>query len=191
MLTLPAPRGDASAALLDALHAPPGVLTAVPVAADDPLSGDDLHLALYLLYELHYRGLPGIDDGWEWDPALLTLRAALEARFRDGLFGQIGEPSDGGRMRTALGCVVLPPGPICGSVFEVGCDGGVSCLPSSSTDGVVVGETIVLMLMTPPASARASCSRSCSRMAASSRRFHLRIISSRPASSLSHCGGGS
>jgi Iron-containing redox enzyme len=103
--TLPAPRGDASAALLDALHAPPGQLPAVPVAADDPLAGDDQHLALYLLYELHYRGLPGIDDAWEWDPALLALRAALEARFLEGLFAAIGAPSDGvdpGEMDLAL-----------------------------------------------------------------------------------------
>jgi hypothetical protein len=43
------------------------------------LSDDDLHLALYLCYELHYRGLAGVDVGWEWDPALLSFRAQLEA----------------------------------------------------------------------------------------------------------------
>jgi Iron-containing redox enzyme len=95
VLRLPTPRGDTSEALLAALHASPGTLTPVPVAADDPLSGDDQHLALYLLYELHYRGLPGVDDGWEWDPSLLTLRAALEARFEAALCEQIGPPSDG------------------------------------------------------------------------------------------------
>jgi hypothetical protein len=95
VLSLPHPRGETSEALLAALHATPGVLTPVPVAGDDPLAGEDQHLTLYLLYELHYRGLPGIDDGWEWDPALLTLRAALEARFEAALFGQIGPPSDG------------------------------------------------------------------------------------------------
>jgi hypothetical protein len=95
VLNLPVPRGGTSAALLDALRAGPGMLTAVPVADDDPLRGEDLHLALYLLYELHYRGLPGVDDGWEWDPALLTLRADLEARFAAALEEQIGPPSDG------------------------------------------------------------------------------------------------
>src|SRR3954467_6208395 len=70
------------------------MLTAVPVADDDPLRGEDFHLALYLLYELHYRGLPGVDDGWEWDPSLLALRAALEARFTEALVEQIGAPSD-------------------------------------------------------------------------------------------------
>jgi hypothetical protein len=67
----------------------------VPVADDDPLSGEDQHLALYLLYELHYRGLPGVDDAWEWDPALLTLRARLEERFEAALCDEIGPPSDG------------------------------------------------------------------------------------------------
>jgi hypothetical protein len=95
VLRLPIPRGETSEALLDALRASPGRLGAVPVSDDDPLAGEDLHLALYLLYELHYRGLPGIDDGWEWDPALLTLRAALEARFETALAGEIGPPSDG------------------------------------------------------------------------------------------------
>jgi hypothetical protein len=95
VLTLPTPRGDTSEALLAALHAEPGILTAVPVADDDPLTGEDHHLALYLLYELHYRGLPGIDDRWEWDPALLSLRLALEARFEAALVASIGPPSDG------------------------------------------------------------------------------------------------
>jgi hypothetical protein len=95
VLRLPTPRGETSEALLAALHATPGVLTAIPVPGGDPLAGEDLHLALYLLYELHYRGLPGVDDGWEWDPALLTLRAALEARFEEALAGEIGPPSDG------------------------------------------------------------------------------------------------
>jgi Iron-containing redox enzyme len=95
VVTLPAPRGATSAALLDALRAAPGALTAVPVPDDDALRGEDLHLALYLLYELHYRGLPGVDDGWEWDPSLLRLRAQLETRFTAALEAQIGPPSDG------------------------------------------------------------------------------------------------
>jgi hypothetical protein len=93
--SLPTARGETSEALLAALQASPGVFTAVPVPDDDPLSGEDQHLALYLLYELHYRGLPGIDDRWEWDPAVLSLRLALEARFEEALIEQIGEPSDG------------------------------------------------------------------------------------------------
>jgi hypothetical protein len=95
VLSLPSPRGDTSEALVSALQASPGVLTAVPVPDDDPLSGEDQHLALYLLYELHYRGLPGVDDRWEWDPALLALRLVLEERFESALIEQIGPASDG------------------------------------------------------------------------------------------------
>ncbi|MEV7611968.1 iron-containing redox enzyme family protein [Streptomyces sp. NPDC089799] len=51
-----------------------------PVAEADPW-GEDLHLALYLLYELHYRGLPDVPDALEWDPDLLRFRARLEQCF--------------------------------------------------------------------------------------------------------------
>jgi hypothetical protein len=51
----------------------------------DALGDEDLQLALYLLYELHYRGLPGVSEGWEWEPSLLALRAQLEDRFEQAL----------------------------------------------------------------------------------------------------------
>jgi len=53
---------------------------------DDP---DDLQLALYLCYELHYRGLCGVDDDWEWEPSLLALRRELEDRFEDELLARV------------------------------------------------------------------------------------------------------
>jgi hypothetical protein len=72
--------------MLSALTGPPGTLPRIPVDAPaDPLADDDLHLALYALYELHYRGFDGVDDGWEWDPGALALRARLEAVFEQGL----------------------------------------------------------------------------------------------------------
>ncbi|MGW6225330.1 iron-containing redox enzyme family protein, partial [Streptomyces olivaceus] len=46
-----------------------------------PAYGDDLQLALYQCYELHYRGFAGVRPALEWDPALLGFRAALEERF--------------------------------------------------------------------------------------------------------------
>lgn len=49
-----------------------------PEPADDPLAGDDSALALYLCYELHYQGLPGVDAAWEWEPTLLRERRRLE-----------------------------------------------------------------------------------------------------------------
>ncbi|MGW1606730.1 iron-containing redox enzyme family protein, partial [Streptomyces eurythermus] len=47
--------------------------------------GDDLHLALYVCYELHYRGFAGVPAEREWDPELLRVRAALEGRFLEAL----------------------------------------------------------------------------------------------------------
>ena len=46
-----------------------------------PLADEDLQLALYCCYELHYRGFAGVDERWEWEPSLLALRAGLEQRF--------------------------------------------------------------------------------------------------------------
>jgi hypothetical protein len=48
---------------------------------DDPLADDDLQLALYLCFELHYRSFPEVDPAWEWDPSLLAARAVLERAF--------------------------------------------------------------------------------------------------------------
>ncbi|MDQ6817823.1 MAG: iron-containing redox enzyme family protein [Actinomycetota bacterium] len=58
-------------------------------AVDDPLADEDLNLALYLCYELHYRGQPGVDERWEWEPSLLALRAKLEQQFEEALRGAV------------------------------------------------------------------------------------------------------
>lgn len=54
------------------------------IAGADPF-GDDLQLALYLCYELHYRGFADVDADLEWDPELLRCRAALEWPFLESL----------------------------------------------------------------------------------------------------------
>jgi hypothetical protein len=67
---------------------------AVPSAdAADPY-GEDLQLALYCCYELHYRGFAGVSDELEWDPALLGLRAAMERRFLAALRADVEAGSD-------------------------------------------------------------------------------------------------
>jgi hypothetical protein len=75
-MKLPTARGPVSEAVVTALVQAPHDFT-----AGDPTSDDDLHLTLFVLYELHYRGWDGVDDRWEWHPALLGLRARLEAAF--------------------------------------------------------------------------------------------------------------
>ncbi|MBA2521726.1 MAG: iron-containing redox enzyme family protein [Solirubrobacterales bacterium] len=79
---LPRSRGELSGALIKALTELPGD-TELPAfrSSADPLTDDDLQLPLYLLYELHYRGFDGVDDSWEWNPDLLSLRAELERVF--------------------------------------------------------------------------------------------------------------
>jgi hypothetical protein len=62
------------------------------VTPADALGDDDLQLALYLCYELHYRGLPGVADEWEWEPSLLALRRELEASFEAGLRARVPAP---------------------------------------------------------------------------------------------------
>lgn len=87
MASLPNPRGPLSEALVAALATTPGRadFAELAIAPDDPLADDDLHLALYVLYELHYRGFAGVDDRWEWDVHALALRARLEQVFEDGV----------------------------------------------------------------------------------------------------------
>ena len=66
--------------MIGSLRTAPSDLSFEGTAADGAL-GEDFQLSLYLLYELHYRGFSGVDEGWEWEPTLLALRAGLEADF--------------------------------------------------------------------------------------------------------------
>lgn len=59
-------------------------------AVEDPLGNDDLHLALYLCFELHYRSFARVDSDWEWDPTLLAVREALERAFFEALEAEVG-----------------------------------------------------------------------------------------------------
>ena len=81
MPSLPFARGPLSAFLLEHLTEPVHPLGPGPAIEDDPATGDDFHLALYVCYELHYRGFAGVDDRWEWEPSLLELRRRLEVAF--------------------------------------------------------------------------------------------------------------
>ncbi|WP_380164987.1 iron-containing redox enzyme family protein [Jannaschia sp. R86511] len=107
------PRGPLSAALIDALHGPleplpdlvpaaHDAVAAVEPVGDDPagtgsapggdvVGSEDVQLALYLMYELHY-GLAGADPRWEWAPELLAARAVLEAAFEADLRRRFAGP---------------------------------------------------------------------------------------------------
>jgi hypothetical protein len=93
-MPLPQPRGPITEALFAALVQPVHALDPLPAssATGDPLTDEDVQLALYCMYELHYRGLPGVDEAWEWEPSLLGARRDLEAAFQAGLEQLSGAP---------------------------------------------------------------------------------------------------
>ncbi|GAB3937237.1 iron-containing redox enzyme family protein [Micromonospora vulcania] len=98
---LPQPRGPLSAAVAGALrHAPHDLPAYLGADLDpaDPLTDEDLQLTLFLCYELHYRGWRGVDEGWEWEPTLLALRARAERPFEAALrrlAGPVSVPAAG------------------------------------------------------------------------------------------------
>ena len=78
---LPAPRGPVTEQLLHHLVRPVHEMWPLPEPGDDPLTDGDEALALHTMYELHYLGLPGVDEAWEWEPSLLRERRRLETRL--------------------------------------------------------------------------------------------------------------
>jgi hypothetical protein len=90
---LPVPRGELSEFLLEQLRGPVRSFDAPVVApAGDPLADEDLQLALYCCYELHYRGFEEVDDHWEWEPTLLAFRGSLERVFEEAVRRAVGDP---------------------------------------------------------------------------------------------------
>ncbi|MFC8225285.1 iron-containing redox enzyme family protein [Streptomyces sp. NPDC057287] len=78
--SLPRARGVLSAGVTGYLR-DDGALPDPATARTAEPYGDDLQLALYVCYELHYRGFAGVRPELEWDPPLLAVRAAMEDRF--------------------------------------------------------------------------------------------------------------
>jgi Iron-containing redox enzyme len=96
-MKLPVSRGDLSSAIR-ALLRPDGAGGTPPspevfaqqiAAVNDPISDDDLQLALACCYELHYLGFEDIDDSLEWDPRVLSYRRQLEHRFESALRAEV------------------------------------------------------------------------------------------------------
>lgn len=110
---LPATRGPLTAALFDALRGRPRSAAPPAVASTAPLVDDDLQLALYCCYELHYRGFAGIAAEREWDPWVLALRSELEAALLRGIRSDVaGRPQLPGRAVDALAeLAAVPAGP--------------------------------------------------------------------------------
>lgn len=95
-MKIPAARGPVSTALFSALAGAPGsdagtvealhqMVTGHLPLTPDIIGDDDLQLTLFCLYELHYSGLGGVSDEWEWDPGLIRVRHLLEKPFEAAL----------------------------------------------------------------------------------------------------------
>jgi hypothetical protein len=54
---------------------------------------EDLQVALYTCYELHYGSFDRVDDRFEWDPRVLALRRCLEERFEERVLAGVERPT--------------------------------------------------------------------------------------------------
>ncbi|ROS26075.1 iron-containing redox enzyme family protein [Cellulomonas sp. PhB150] len=124
-MKLPHPRGSLSHAVIDLLSSPVATSnqprladeasTAVG-ATSDIVTDDDLQIALYVMYELSYRGFDGVDDDWEWDPELLRARRVLEDAFEAAVRSRVQVPTDVAPERAAVATTLFAmtaptPGP--------------------------------------------------------------------------------
>ena len=98
-MQLPEARGAFTSATAEVLSGPPAAVPHLAVVADetvrgsdDVLADDDVQLGLTVLYELHYRGVDGVDDAWEWEPTLLAARRVLERAVEHELRRRFDRP---------------------------------------------------------------------------------------------------
>ncbi|HEU4868185.1 MAG TPA: iron-containing redox enzyme family protein [Actinomycetota bacterium] len=108
---LPSARGPISERLFEALRAGPSSIDLGFDLPVDALSDDDLHLALYVCYELHYRGFAGVDPRWEWEPGLIAFRNRLERPFEEALIENFMTGGDEPVVSTIKGIARSTQGP--------------------------------------------------------------------------------
>jgi hypothetical protein len=87
-MRVPQPRGALSRQVADALHDPDGGAFADvdwSPSGIDVLTDEDVQLALWTLYELHYRGFDDVPADHEWDPDAIALRRRIETVFEQRL----------------------------------------------------------------------------------------------------------
>ncbi|MGX1159173.1 heme oxygenase-like protein [Arthrobacter sp. SLBN-100] len=114
-MKIPKPRGPLTSTLFEALAYMPGsdegasaveelrlLVTRQAAASGDIIGDDDVQLALFCLYELHYSGLEGVSDEWEWEPGLIQVRRLVEGPFEVALRSAAASAAEG---------VTLPPAP--------------------------------------------------------------------------------
>jgi hypothetical protein len=115
-MQLPRERGPVSRHVIESLGKEAGQTTPVALGPDDIIDDADVQLALWISYELHYRGFDGVPDDREWDLDLLTLRRDIERRFelelRNGTRELLTDTPDHGDVgRQLLGLVAADDSP--------------------------------------------------------------------------------
>src|SRR6187200_479622 len=78
---LPRERAPVSRHVIQALASDGERSLPVALGPGDVTGDADAQLALWTIYELHYRGFDGVPADSEWDVGLLSLRRAIERRF--------------------------------------------------------------------------------------------------------------
>ena len=108
---LPHAVGPLSSAIIDAVRGRPALHDRpidIPMYEADPY-GLDLQLALYICYELHYRGFDGVNPRWEWNPSLLRARGRLEETFLDAVRQDVGEIAEDETAAEAMEALTVEP----------------------------------------------------------------------------------
>jgi hypothetical protein len=76
-MQLPPARGPLSAWMIDTLEGT-STRTVDVGMSDRPYADEDLQLALWVAYELQYRGFDRVDAEQQWDPRIIAFRTRLE-----------------------------------------------------------------------------------------------------------------
>jgi hypothetical protein len=85
-MQLPSPRGRLSTWLTNRLTRRDNTpLTPQIDPLDRPYADDDLQLALWVAYELQYRGFDDVSPDFQWDPDIIAFRTRLERPWTDWL----------------------------------------------------------------------------------------------------------
>jgi hypothetical protein len=120
-MIMPPARGRLSAWLAATLRQAAGTQAVVPALPPVPgpagaaWDDEDLQLALWCCYELHYRGFEDVDEDWEWHPSVTAFQAALERQWVAALRDLAG----GNDRDLAGGNDTVPAGEVAGALREL------------------------------------------------------------------------
>lgn len=101
-MRLPAPRGPISTELFAGLLGVPGPLStrlgepvaALPGSTVDARADDDIQISLFACYGMSYDGFDDVNECWEWQPSVLTVRGGLEAVFERDFLADMRLPDE-------------------------------------------------------------------------------------------------